>query len=228
MAAPTSVKIKPVIARRRPIAEPDEIRLWRRHAHQAGEVITAWNDLKASLFGIFGALLRMNSQPRYDGNGDLPLALWHSIQSDSTQRELLLAAATAQLRAKSADLLRRIRWLRDTIDKLAHLRNDPAHTPIAFASSPDGDSYLVQDWFTGRPAAVNRLGKTPLHTTWRKMRGDLFALSAYAVAIRVFIQTSGAMPLPHRPRLLSLPKSNPRKSRRRRARGKPQRPPPAS
>jgi transposase-like protein len=108
-------------------------------------------------------------------------------------------------------------------------RRGQAHTPIAFANKLSGDPYLVPDWFTGKRAAVNRLQETPLDKAWRKIRGDLFALAAYAISIRIFIATgAAAMPLPHRPRLLSLPKSNPRKRRRRRARGKPQRPPPAS
>ena len=225
MAITRVVKIMPRISRRMRFSSPDEGHLWHKHAHQVGEIITAWNDLQASLFSMFAEVLGVREE--------LALAIWHTVLSDSVQREMLVAAADAKFHHdNSMRILPKIRWLKTTIDKIAKSRNDPAHTPITFASlwtlgnlSAEGNPSVVPDWFTGKRTAVNRLLNNPLEENWRKIRGDLVVLTAYSTALKHFIRTGGSIPLPHRPRLLSLPKSKPRKRRRRLAHEKRQRQP---
>src|SRR5215472_8781398 len=124
MDSPIVRRPEPRLTRR--ISDKDVFRLWRRHAHQAGEVITAWNDLHAALLGIFRTLT-------IDA-WEMSLAIWHSHQSDRSQREMLISVATEARRFKSPKALARIRWLKDTVDKLAPFRNDPVHTSMSIAA----------------------------------------------------------------------------------------------
>lgn len=59
-----------------------------RHARHIGEIAWAWNSLQANLFQLFHAIV----SPK---NHALAYGLWHLIQSDKTQREMVLEAARA-------------------------------------------------------------------------------------------------------------------------------------
>src|ERR1700730_4146181 len=126
MAVSTFHRIAPTISRR-PSGGDTIRRLWRGHAHQVGEVVTAWNDLHASFFYLFETLSGAN-HPR---SREIAHAIWHSIQSDNTQREMMLRVALVALPPKSRTLAQ-VKWLKETADKMAKMRNDPAHTQISF------------------------------------------------------------------------------------------------
>jgi hypothetical protein len=136
MAVSVFHKIKPKIGRR-PL-NADLHRLWRRHAHQVGEVITAWNDLQAGFFLIFQTL----SETKNPKSSAIALAIWHSIQSDSAQREMMLSVARAAL-PENSRAYSQIKWLKDRADKLTPFRNDPAHTPIAFMRTDEHGNIAV-------------------------------------------------------------------------------------
>jgi hypothetical protein len=57
-----------------------------------------------AFFHIFAALVAPS-------NKALALALWHSVQSDKTQREMALAAAEAVLEPRGR-VLANVRWLK--------------------------------------------------------------------------------------------------------------------
>lgn len=148
------------------------------------------------------------------------MAIWHSHQSDKSQREMLISAATEVLRFKSPKALACIRWLKDTTDKFSPFRNDPAHTPMSIAAFESGIVLIEPNIFAAKSQSVTRLYEKPLESTWKKLRGDLFMLCAYAIELNRALNNSQFAPLPRRPRLLSIPSSGRRTRRKRRAREK--------
>src|SRR3989442_11201104 len=123
MAESKLARIKPQIRRRSLRADPELHAIWERHAHQAGEVVTAWNELQAALYWLFKDLLK--------DSREVALAIWHSTQNDRTQRQMLLSVAELVL-AGSTKALGQVRWAKERADDLATHRNDPAHTPFGF------------------------------------------------------------------------------------------------
>ncbi len=57
-------------------------------AAELGSVVFTWNNLHERLGDLFWAILGGH-------NGAVPLAIWHSIDSDRTQRKVLKAATVA-------------------------------------------------------------------------------------------------------------------------------------
>src|SRR5580704_11611935 len=104
MARSTFVTPSPQIKRRR-AWPPDQWKLWRKHAHQVGEIVTAWNDLQAVCYRLFATL----SEAKNPGYMNIAHGIWHSVQSDKTQREMMLAAARGALNPKSR-ALGQIKW----------------------------------------------------------------------------------------------------------------------
>src|SRR5437016_5645567 len=89
------IKKKPrALSRRLPIGFSAEI---RRYATQTGLAVWAWNSLHANLFLIFWFLLRRD---RPEGIRPMAAGIWHQIQSDSTQRAMLLSTARSELSAR--------------------------------------------------------------------------------------------------------------------------------
>ncbi len=182
----------------------------RQHNRQVGDILWAWNLVQDQLFGLFSYF--------FADKRHLSSAIWHTIQSDKVQREMLSAIARADLPANSKTFAN-IKWLLDRIGDLSPLRNDPAHTPIYVARLSVG-SALIPSAISGRPAAVDRLTARPTKQIWRAARADLFVLAVYAreISIRLENPTRQALlgPLPRRPALLSLVAKHhtgPRKSR---------------
>jgi hypothetical protein len=59
-------------------------------------------------------------------------AIWHSLQSDKAQREVLIATARADRRLPKK-LVDHIKWITDRAGELATARNVAIHTPANFA-----------------------------------------------------------------------------------------------
>jgi hypothetical protein len=128
--------------------------------------------------------------------------IWHTIQNDSTQREMLLNVAKAHLAFQPA-LLEPIQWIIKTAYRLAIYRNIAAHTPAVF--SP---------YFRERPAAEPVSTRDPMRKSfneikhdefWRLLLGDANALSAYTAAVATEIPQPGlGGPLPRKPRMRCL------------------------
>jgi hypothetical protein len=75
-----------------------------------GLALWAWNSLHANLFLIFWYLIR-GGYPRMTRT--TAHRIWHTIQNDSAQREMLLGAAQTDARVNS-ELLARVIWLVST------------------------------------------------------------------------------------------------------------------
>jgi hypothetical protein len=192
-------KLKPLIlSRRRPEKQQAVI---VRHARHVGEILIAWNDLQSKLFMIFWVIV---SPERHQ----VAYGIWHCIQSDKTQRDMVLAAARGALAAKSR-MLQHIEWLVDRAAALSVYRNDPAHTAIGFTTDENNKLVPVPDLVAGRDAALKRLADAPTSTYWERVRGDLWSLSYFAGSIWAHLLPPPTPPVPHpfprRPRLMSIP-----------------------
>jgi len=172
----------------------------KAHNQQVGNILWAWNLAHDQLFQMFEYFV---DDQRLASN------LWHVLNSDKTQREMLTAAALAELDEQSA-LFQEIKWVLDRISDISTYRNDPAHTPIYVGRIYQTGSVLIPSRISGRPQAVQRLNLKPTRSFWRAARGDLYALAAYAKEICLRLRNQDQPPhwlgpLPRRPELLTLP-----------------------
>ena len=191
----------------------------KRHNQQVGNIVWAWNLAHEQLYVLFAYFIQESKRAS---------AIWHVIQSDKTQREMLLATALAAL-GETAPLYVEIKWLCDRVGDISTFRKDPAHTPIHVKGPltvgflpPLGPSEI-----SGRPQAVERLTTKPTAQFWRAARDDLYMLGLYAWHIHYQLRYPGVIghALPHRPSLLSLPQSTKEGRRKPRPpRGKARRP----
>lgn len=180
---------------------PISRRLEAKHGRHVGEVVIAWNDLQGSLFMIFWALLGKSHAVAH--------GIWHTIQSDKTQREMLAGVAKADLEDRPK-ALESVMWLLKAAAALSSYRNDSAHTPIMPVVTATGTIGVAPNMFSGRGPAIERLVATPLDQVWRRVRGDLYALARYGQLIAHVLMSSGGAspPWPRRPRLLAVRVSN--------------------
>ncbi len=190
----------------------------KRHATQSGQIMWGWNFLQAGFLNIFAQIVA-------PANRNLALTLWHTIQSDKTQREMTLAVAATVL-PDNSKLLADIDWVVKAAQKLSPFRNDSAHTGISLGGDFDEKGryrmMVYPDIKSGRPAAVERLKQLPVEKYWRNVRGDLWVLGRYANSLAGRVNNDPSFgPLFRRPRLLTLPPTKGRGRRKSRPPAKP-------
>lgn len=159
----------------------------RRHAQHIGEVVHAWNRAHAGLFALFQRVAA-------DGDYALALGVWHTVPSDSTQRQMLEAAARAKL-GKRRSYLNGVVWGCRVLNELGTLRNDAAHAEMLFYYTE-----LVPGLST-KPGSAERLAQRPLSTHWRQLVGDLNAVTDYLRHLDFSLWMGMPRPLARRPRL---------------------------
>ncbi len=122
------------------------------YAIELGAFVYGWNQLHDNLANLFWAVVGGN-------DGSVPLAIWHSLTSDRTQRQILSAAASAKYRRKfgkpedkqkNKKVADRIEWLLAETDTLSIRRNMVIHAPYWFLK---GAKKLVPNAFQGSPLA---------------------------------------------------------------------------
>jgi hypothetical protein len=186
----------------RRITPPSQFSI-RVYATLTAEALWGWNRLHSALFEIFAALLE---------NRAVAHAIWHFLQSDKNQREMLLEAAVAKLGPKSR-AASKVRWLIRTVNRYAPLRNAVVHAPLVFEPMGRNKPSAIQlDDLTGREQALLRLGLAGgKERFWNSLAGDLFCLGQYAGSICDDIAppldgngNPQRPPSLHRPRLLTL------------------------
>jgi hypothetical protein len=96
---------------------PGNTPLTERHARQVGHLVIAWNRLQSSLFHLFSQLVAPT-------NHELAHGIWHCIQSDKTQREMLVAAAKAAL-GKDPKMREHVEWIAKKAGELSPYRTTP-------------------------------------------------------------------------------------------------------
>jgi hypothetical protein len=170
----------------------------RLHARHTGEIVIAWNGLQGSLFMLFAALFGDIHKQHFAHK------IWHTIQSDKTQREMLYNAAEAFLGARCPELLADIKWGLDRAGDLSPYRNDAAHTAIWTVAQPSGRRTVMPDPYATRFASMQRLVETPTAAIWQKVRGDLYALTEYVALIEAHVRYGPLVALKSRPRLQAV------------------------
>ena len=129
--------------------------------------------------------------------------IWHTIQNDSTQRDMIAGTVQTHPWIPPA-LAKRIIWLLKTADRLSTYRNIAVHTPALFSrylkTIPSAEPQST------RTTTRLRFNEIRHDQFWRFLTGDLNALSLYAahIAEATRVPAIGTVSLPRRPRLRSL------------------------
>ena len=173
-----------------------------------GEVIWAWNYCHSAFHRLFAAVVN----PHKIGVGH---ALWHAVQNDSAQREMLLLAAGPSLFEKPK-ILSKVVWAKKQADQLSTVRNDVIHMATAVQPHLKKTSLIVDELSTA-PKRSRRLKERSVKKLLSPLRGDLIALANYVNVLHSAFLWPERYPLPRRPRLLSTQASRqPSKKTRRR------------
>jgi hypothetical protein len=167
----------------------------RRYALRTGLALWAWNALHSSVFMLFWYITSPKNSGREFAHG-----LWHTIQNDTAQREMVRQVAKVRLSDRPA-LQERVLWLLKQTDKLGAYRNIAAHTAAVFNPLIEHNPIASP---SARSAAIAKFNKVDHAKFWVLLTGDLHALSTYAVrlAIDVHFPRAGGSSL-RRPRLQS-------------------------
>lgn len=196
----------------------------RRYAQDIGLVMWAWNRLHAHVFEIFWYVLTGSDRPA-QGHA-LAVGLWHQIQNDSTQREMLIEAARVELSSNPAALTR-LEWLLARIKDLSKYRNVAAHVDAVF--SPHMRKRPAGNPVASRLQYGMRFDLIDHRRFWKIFAGDLNILGHYALRLSRPIY-GFPEPWPRKPKLLTPPLISKIEGEigRRTRRPPPQRQPPAS
>lgn len=181
------------------------------HARQIGEISIAWNSLHVGFYEIFMALMP---------TADAAFGIWHTIQSDKGQRDMMLQAARGIMKDRKK-LLANLEWVAEKATMLSTFRNDAMHAAMNFRSG----AYSA-DPLSTRKQALQRLAIVPIDKSWKNVRGDLYALTSYANFIWAEVFDPGCLRFwPYRPRILTKPTKVPvtevRRNRKVKQRAKP-------
>lgn len=131
---------------------------------------------------------------------DSAFGIWHTIQSDKGQRDMMLHAARGIMQDRKK-LLANLEWVADKATMLSTFRNDAMHAAMNFRSG----TYSA-DPLTTRKQALQRLSVVPIDKSWKNVRGDLYALTTYANFIWAEVFDPGCLTFwPYRPRILTKP-----------------------
>ena len=162
-----------------------------------GEVVWAWNYCHAAFHRLFAELVNPS-------NLLIGYSIWHVIQNDSSQRDMVLLAAKEALK-KQPRVFSRIAWAVERVNKLGEKRNDVIHLATALQVARSKTSFVV-DPMSNRPSRVRRLQGQKIHDDLPALRGDLVAMANYVSTIGSELIIPGRYPWPRRPQLQSIPK----------------------
>lgn len=196
----------------------------QRHIIIQGEIVYAANQLHEAFFRLFNLALALERTPAFGAEFrvyDQAIAVWHVIQSDSSQRDMAVKAiTTVQTALPLQPALKRIEWAESKASKLAPYRNLVAHNPIMFRQEKRWNRLVSVPFWGGhgtRPAQRLRSGLTRHSGFWRIVRDDLLSLSYYLIEVtdqirRIDCESRGeelaGVPKtwPYKPRLRSIPR----------------------
>ena len=199
-------KTAPFKTKRTQKIRPAHLKLIKRHKRQIGEIVYHWNAAQGALFHVFWALL--------GSEHEAALGMWHSIQNDTTQRNLLKnLSKDAKTHTKS--LRKSIIWACSMMDDLAVQRNIATHVQVI-----PFDNEILANTSTSRPSAVRRTQVNSTDSIWRDLRGDLIALENYSGGLMLDVFAKSARPSHHRPTLKCAPAKKLATRPKRRANGK--------
>jgi hypothetical protein len=180
-----------------------------------GEVVNSWNKLQEQLNLVFVAISGM---PK-----DMATSIWHSLRSDSLQRDMLLAAIAAIPQdGRLAIILSNLTTLVKHANELAPDRNNAIHAPVSLALD-NGKLVPFPVHFHGNRLAKRLLDKNII-LEFNRCRDEANVLKEYADKIETALRFP-SYALPDKPALLdpsptgtraSNPDRQTRKARRKR------------
>jgi hypothetical protein len=192
---------RPKLARHR---KPEHERLIAPHALSVGKVLWEWNALHTALFRMSWAFIGDGGKiPR-----DLSTGVWHLFQSDDYQRKLISVYAE-HLLVQTPSILGRIRWLLKAINEIAEYRNIAAHVTMGISEHSSVGPYITAEIDGLRRVKGIKLVLISMEKKdfWEAVASDLYVLIQYADSLMFWLvaQPNERVPLPYKPRLLSLP-----------------------
>ena len=208
----------------KPLTKRQREQMFRPYAVEIGKLALEWNRLHHYLSWLFSAAI---------GEGENILVaykIWHSSQSDRSQREMLRAAAEVTF-AKDAQkpvhakALDDTVWLLDRAQSLADRRNNALHSPFTLVYS-GSETWVAPDTFLGHPRASKLDGKDVLaELKWYRDSATVLCDFAhqlfYCLKIDPWMKVHHAPhPWPERPKMPQLASSKNHKTKRHRTRAK--------
>lgn len=171
----------------------------RSYAVAIGELLWASSQTHTAFASVFAVLVAKE-------NLNIGFSIWHAVQSDNVQRQMLAALVDAKFSKKSrmhASLL----WAKNMADKLAEKRNDAAHMATAFRTDSVPFKLGVSP-IGNAPNRVKRLAATPdLNQQFRTVKNDLVQLAGYVNALFFRLAfPDGPYPWPKMPALQAISK----------------------
>ncbi len=191
------------------VANPTDVEIrgeFTPYAAKLGSLVYVWNDLHDSLALLFWVVTGIT-------NGLVPLAIWHSTDSDRAQRRMLQSAVNATAAAfdakfKHAKFKVDLTWLIDRTNSLADQRNDAIHSPYWFVGPPP--MQMIPNDFQGNPRA-KKLKDKDLLREFTFCADTAVVLTEYARQLAYAIRNSAHVPWPDKP---SLPNRGQKKTPR--------------
>ena len=188
---------------------PKEIRApFRAYTTVIGELVWASN----YAHGAFEILFSHVATPTEFQTGR---SIWHTASSDGGQLHMLVAATEVSVRL-SEKMRANILWAVEKARKLAESRNDAVHSSTIILSTIPPVKVALSELGT-KPKRYKKLGNTTnLKEHFRSVKSDLWKLGLYVHALWPHVAGFDELPpLPRRPQLISIPKSNSKKPYRR-------------
>lgn len=170
------------------------------YALELGFLVRNWNSLHDAICRLFCFLMDTNDWRK-------PLAIWHFLQNDRMQRNLLRKVAPIALNERP-EVQDSINWLLEKVDQLGNHRDDLVHTPVALQWEPR--EFVPLTWLN-HPRARN-LTDNDLLLEIRRQKENARMLGFYAVETEIHL--TGARnqngdvvhpPLPQKPPLQTVP-----------------------
>jgi hypothetical protein len=155
------------------LREGRDTQAFRRHAERVGKAALAWNELHENLYMIFWFAIGLNGHPAEE---QIAHSLWHTIQSDKTQRDMLADSARIKL-SKNKSAIDRLSWILKQTNKLSTYRNMAIHTAVVFHKTT-GNIPKANPW-GNRSESKKRYSAINHERFWKLLIGDLMALSRY-------------------------------------------------
>lgn len=173
----------------------------RSFAVAIGELLWASSQTHAAFANVFAVLVAKE-------NLNIGFSIWHAVQADNTQRQMLAALVEAKF-GKSSRMYMNLRWAKQMADKLAESRNDAAHMATAFRTDSAPFTLLASP-IGNAPNRAKRLAGTPdLNRHFRAVKGDLVQLAGFVNTLFFrLVQPDGTRPWPKRPALQTIAKES--------------------
>jgi hypothetical protein len=173
--------------------------LFQPYATDIGFLIFAWNNLHEELARLFCVVTQ-------SPDSTIPLAIWHSTQSDRARRQMLKEAtklAFANSLKDQQQYQSPIKWLLDQCDTLEEDRNNAVHAPLTYFLAKSGPEFAGAIKL-GNPRALKLAGKRlSIELKWHRHRIDVLAY--YAENLHPSLRHKSKL-LPSKPQMPQKPK----------------------